>query len=281
LSADDPGEIKSKRVLKRERFRKKGTGIFDFYKKNEMNLAHFRFYEELNEFLSPRRRKVSFDYSFKGNPSVKDAIEALGVPHVEVDMILVNGNSIDFSYRINDGDQVSVYPVFESLNVSNVQRLRPQPLREPKFILDVHLGRLSKYMRLCGFDSLFERDLNDREIVSISVSERRIILTRDRDLLKARLVTHGYWIRSKGSEEQLKEVLRRFDLNNDLRIFTRCLECNGMMRDVPKEEIIDQLMPKTRDYYSDFKKCGGCGKIYWEGSHYERMKKFIQTVCDF
>jgi len=245
------------------------------------NQAWFRFYEELNDFLLSVNRKTSFLFSFKGNPAVKNAIEELGVPHAEVDMILVNGNSVDFSYRLRNGDRVSVYPVFESLDVSNLQRLRPEPLREPKFILDVHLGRLSKYLRLCGFDTLFERDLNDREIVSISVSERRIILTRDRDLLKSRLVTHGYWIRSRGSEEQLKEVLRRFDLKNDLRLFTRCLECNGMMHDVPKEEIIDQLMQKTRDYYSDFRKCGGCGKIYWQGSHYERMKKFIQTVCDF
>ena len=245
------------------------------------NYAWFRFYEELNDFLPSIRRKTSFAFEFKDNPTVKNAIEELGIPHVEVDMILVNGNSVDFSYRLKKGDEVSVYPVFESLNVSNVQRLRPQPLREPKFILDVHLGRLSKYMRLCGFDTLFERDLNDRKIVGISVSERRTILTRDRDLLKARLVTHGYWIRSKVSEEQLKEVLRRFDLKNDLRLFTRCLGCNGVMRFVPKEEIMDQLMPNTRDYYSDFKKCAGCGKIYWEGSHYERMKKFIQTVCDF
>jgi uncharacterized protein with PIN domain len=245
------------------------------------NQAWFRFYEELNDFLLSVNRKTSFLFSFKGNPAVKNAIEELGVPHAEVDMILVNGNSVDFSYRLRNGDRVSVYPVFESLDVSNLQRLHPEPLREPKFILDVHLGRLSKYMRLCGFDTLFERDLNDREIVSISVSERRIILTRDRDLLKSRLVTHGYWIRSRGSEEQLKEVLRRFDLKNDLRLFTRCLECNGMISDVPKEEIIDQLMPKTRDYYSDFRKCGGCEKIYWQGSHYERMKKFIQTVCDF
>ncbi len=243
--------------------------------------AWFRFYEELNDFLLSVNRKTSFLFSFKGNPTVKNAIEELGVPHPEVDMILVNGNSVDFSYRLRNGDMVSVYPVFESLDVSNVQRLRPKPLREPKFILDVHLGRLSKYMRLFGFDTLFERDLNDREIISISVKEQRSILTRDRDLLKSRLVTHGYWIRSRGSEEQLKEVLRRFDLKNDLRLFTRCLECNGMVHDVPREEIIDQLMPKTRDFYSDFKKCRGCGKIYWEGSHYKRMKKFIQTVCDF
>lgn len=245
------------------------------------NQAWFRFYEELNDFLPSIRRKTSFAFEIKGNPMVKNAIEELGVPHAEVDMILVNGNSVDFSYRLRNGDRVSVYPVFESLDVSNLQRLRPQPLREPKFILDVHLGRLSKYMRLCGFDTLFERDLKDREIVSISVTERRTILTRDRGLLKARLVTHGYWIRSSKPKEQLIEVLLRFDLKNTFRPFNRCLECNGILTDVSKEEIMDILLPRTKDFYTEFKKCSGCGNIYWEGSHYERMKKFIQTVCDF
>jgi hypothetical protein len=245
------------------------------------NQVWFRFYEELNDFLPAVRRKTSFAFSFKGNPSVKNVIEELGIPHVEVDMIIVNGNSVDFSYRLKKNDQVSVYPVFESLNISNIQRLRARPLRKPKFILDVHLGRLSKHLRLCGFDVLFEKDLDDREIVNISISEHRIILTRDRGLLKARLLTHGYWIRSSKPEEQLKEVLRRFDLKNDLRPFVRCLECNGILDDVPKEEILDILLPRTKDFYTEFKKCSGCGKVYWEGSHYERMKKFIQTICDF
>jgi uncharacterized protein len=245
------------------------------------NQASFRFYEELNDFLPSMKRKISFVFSFKGNPSVKNIIEEMGVPHTEIDMILVNGNSVDFSYRLRNGDQVSIYPVFESLNISNVQRLRPAPLREPKFVLDVHLGRLSKYMRLCGFDSLFKKDLNDREIINISASEYRIILTHDRDLLKAKLVSHGYWIRSSGPEEQLIEVLKRFDLKKNLNPFTRCLECNGMLQNVSKKDIIDLLQPRTRNYYTEFKKCAGCGKIYWEGSHYERMKNFIQTVFDF
>jgi len=245
------------------------------------NQASFRFYEELNDFLPSMKRKISFMVSFKGSPSVKNIIEEMGVPHAEIDMILVNGNSVDFSYRLKNDDQVSVYPVFESLNISNIQRLRPTPLREPKFVLDVHLGRLSKYMRLCGFDSLFQRDLNDREIINISSSEHRIILTRDRDLLKAKLVTHGYWIRSSGPEGQLIEVLKRFDLKNSLNPFTRCLECNGILQNVSKKEIIDLLQPRTRNYYAEFKKCTGCGKVYWEGSHYERMKNFVKTVCDF
>jgi uncharacterized protein with PIN domain len=244
------------------------------------NQAWFRFYEELNDFLPSYRRKTSFSFSFRGNPSVKHVIEELGVPHVEVDMILVNGNSVDFSYRLEKGDQVSVYPVFESFDISHVQRLRAKPLRNPKFILDVHLGRLSKYIRLLGFDTLFERDLNDRQIINTSLSEHRVILTRDKGLLKNRAVTHGYWIRSSKPTEQLTEVLKRFDLKNGLQPFTRCLECNGVLHDIPKDEIMDLLLPKTRDFYTEFKKCNTCGRVYWEGSHYEKMKKFITAITE-
>jgi hypothetical protein len=247
----------------------------------DQNQARFRFYEELNDFLPSYKRKTSFSFSYKGNPSVKNAIEELGVPHVEVDMILVNGNSVDFSYRLKKDDQVSVYPVFESLDISNVQRLRAKPLRDPKFILDVHLGRLSKYLRLCGFDALFANDLNDREIINISLSEQRIILTRDRGLLKTSRVTHGSWIRSSKPGEQLKEVIKRFDLMKVLNPFTRCLECNGILEDVAMEKVADILLPKTRDFYKEFKKCKSCERVYWEGSHYKKMKNFIITVTGF
>jgi uncharacterized protein len=245
------------------------------------NQATFRFYEELNDFLPSYKRKTSFSYSFKGNPSVKHVIEELGVPHVEVDMILVNGISVDFSYRLKKGDQVSVYPVFESFDISNVQRLRAKPLRNLKFILDVHLGRLSKYLRLLGFDTLFEKDLSDSQIINISLSQHRIILTRDRGLLKTGTVTHGYWIRSSKPTGQLKEIMNRFNLKSSLIPFSRCLECNGILEEVSKREIMELLLPKTRDFYSEFKKCRTCGKVYWEGSHYEKMKYFIQTVTGF
>lgn len=242
------------------------------------NQAWFRFYEELNDFLPSARRKTSFAIEFKGSPAIKNAIEEIGVPHVEIDLILVNGNPVNFSYRLKNDDHVSVYPVFESLDISESQKLREKPLREPRFILDVHLGKLSKYIRLCGFDALFEMNLSDREIVSISVAEKRIILTRDRELLKTKLVTHGYWIRSSKPDEQLKEVLRRFDLKNLLQPFSRCLECNGSLYYIQKDEIIDQLLPNTIDYYTEFSRCCGCKKIYWQGSHYEKMKDFIEEL---
>ena len=243
-----------------------------------MNLAWFRFYEELNDFLPASRKKRSFSYSFDGNLSVKDAIEAIGIPHVEVDMILVNGISVDFSQKLKNEDNVSVYPVFESFDISAVTHLREKPLRNTKFILDVHLGKMAKYLRLLGFDTLYESSYNDNEIISISKAEKRIILTRDRGLLKNNKVTHGCWIRSQHTCEQLKEVISRFDLRAGAKPFTRCLECNSLLNDVKKEEISDFLPLRTKKYYDEFKHCPGCKRIYWEGSHYEKMKKHIEEI---
>jgi uncharacterized protein with PIN domain len=243
-----------------------------------MNLAWFRFYEELNEFLPEGKRESQIPYSIKGKQSVKDACEALGIPHTEIDLILVNGVSVDFSYKLRNEDSVSVYPVFESLDISSVTHLREKPLRDLKFILDVHLGKLAKHLRLCGFDTIYRKDYDDAEIIRLALSEKRIILTHDLGILKNKLVTHGYWVRSQIPEKQLKEVLIRFDLKNLIRTFTRCIECNGVLLEVPKNEIIERLLPKTRQYYQEYKKCPDCDRIYWEGSHFEKMKKFISEI---
>ncbi len=245
-----------------------------------MSIAWFRFYEELNDFLPPSSRQQPVSCTFNSHPAIKDLIESLGVPHVEIDLILVNGTSVDFKYKLKDGDQVSVYPVFESLDISGVTRLREKPLRDPTFILDVHLGKLSKYLRLLGFDAYYDKSYNDDEIIRISVSEHRTILTHDKGLLKHGRVTRGYWIRSQDPEEQLRELIRKFDLKSSIRSFSRCLECNGLLIDTDKDEIIDKLQPKTKIYYRDFRKCPVCGRIYWEGSHYERMMGFLQRILN-
>jgi uncharacterized protein with PIN domain len=243
-----------------------------------MKSAYFRFYEELNEFLPPERRKKELEYFFHGTPSVKDAIEAIGVPHSEVDLILVNGISVNFRQKLSNGDKVSVYPVFEALDIGQVTRLRPEPLRELKFILDVHLGRLAKYLRLCGFDTLFSSFYEDREIIDTALKEKRIILTRDKQLLKDRRVTHGYWIRSQDHNEQLEEVFCRFDLKDRLALFSRCISCNTPLEEVKKEEIQDRLMADTSRYFSKFTRCPVCDRIFWEGSHYDNMKVIINNV---
>jgi uncharacterized protein with PIN domain len=242
------------------------------------NRADFRFYEELNDFLPEGKRKITFSVIFKGNPAIKDTIESIGIPHTEVDLILVNSKSVDFSYQLKTGDSVSVYPVFESLDISSATHLRAKPLRQTKFILDVHLGKLANYLRMLGFDTLYRNNYQDSRIVSIAGAEKRIILTRDIGMLKINDVTHGYWIRSQDPKKQVQEVVSRFDLKSSIKPFHRCMTCNGIIEKVDKESIRDDLDGNTEKYYNDFYRCGSCGKLYWQGSHYEKMKKFIEEL---
>ena len=240
--------------------------------------VYLMFYEELNDFLPSNKKKKRFEHSFIDRTSVKDMIESLGVPHTEVDLILVNGISVDFSYLVNNGDDISVYPMFESLDISNLQRLRAKPLRKPKFILDVHLGTLAKYMRMLGFDTLYKNDYIDEEIVKISLKERRAILTKDRGILKRSEVTHGYWIRSTKTEEQLIEVMKRFDLKNQIKELSRCLLCNSLLKKISKEKIIDRLPRKVKEFQNEFYYCKNCDKIFWKGSHYAKMLAVIEKL---
>jgi uncharacterized protein len=240
--------------------------------------AEFRFYEELNDFLPPEKRKVAFDYPLARRASVKDIIEALGVPHTEVEVILANGESVDFGYIVVDGDRISVYPMFEGLDIRPLLKLRDAPLRRPRFVLDCHLGRLARYLRQFGFDTLYRNDYDDDELARISAHEHRILLTRDRSLLKRRIITHGYFVRHTDPRKQLDEVLTRFDLYADIEPFGRCTRCNGHVVSVDKNSIIDRLEPKTRAYFDDFWQCSSCGQIYWEGSHFHKMKALTDEL---
>ena len=174
--------------------------------------AFFRFYEELNDFLPEECGKKCFLYEFTGNPSIRDTVEAIRVPHTEIDLILVDGESVDFNYKMCGGEHVSVYPVFESFDITSLVRLRSKPMREIKFIADVSVDKLAKMLRSLGFDTLFRNDFTDKEIVELSLKEKRVILTRDKSILKYRRVTHGYWIRNDDPDKQLKEVVSRFQL---------------------------------------------------------------------
>lgn len=154
----------------------------------------FRFYEELNDFLLPQRRKIAFEHDYKGRVSVKDLIESLGMPHTEIDLILVNGECVDFTYHVQHKDQISVYPMFESMDVAGLSKIRAEPLRDIKFVVDVHLGKLAKYLRMLGFDALYENNYSDSELALLSSNEHRILLTRDRGLLKRRIVHYGHFV---------------------------------------------------------------------------------------
>lgn len=243
-----------------------------------MKRAYFRFYAELNDFLPADKQFTTFAHTFNFSASVKDRIEAIGVPHTEVDLILANGESVDFSYLVRDDDRISVYPVFESIDVSPIVRVRPEPLRESRFVLDTHLGQLARYLRLLGFDALYRNDYTDTELAEISSTQGRILLTRDVGLLKRSEVTHGYYVRKTDSQEQVAEVLRRFDLFDHIDPFGRCARCNGVLKPVAKQEIIDQLEPLTRKYYDDFRRCVSCDQIYWQGSHHEGIQEFVAQI---
>ena len=237
--------------------------------------AWFRFYEELNDFLPATRRRVTFRHHLNRRASVKDVIESLGVPHTEVELILANGESVDFSYIVRDGDRISVYPVFEALDIRPLLRLRPAPLRKTCFVMDTHLGRLARYLRLLGFDCLYRNDFTDDELAGVSCTDKRILLTRDRLLLQRSIVTHGCFIRSDDPKQQVVEVLRRFDLGDDIRPLTRCIRCNGRLSVVDKDSVYHRLEPKTQRYYEEFRICDNCRQVYWKGSHFRKMNLLI------
>ena len=238
-----------------------------------------RFYEELNDFLAPGRRRQDIVQPYHRRTSVKDLIESFGVPHTEVELILVNGVSVDFSHIVRPGDRISVYPVFEALDVTPLVRLRPAPLRSPRFIADVNLGRLARYLRLLGFDCCYRNDLDDAEVARISVAETRTVLTRDRALLQQRIITRGYFVRADQPRAQVREVLARLDLYRRIQPFTRCTRCNGLLEPVDKQTVRDVLQPKTRRYYDEFRRCTVCGQVYWKGSHFERALQLVADIA--
>jgi uncharacterized protein len=229
--------------------------------------ATFGFHGSLNDFLSPSKKETAIHYPFNDEPAIKHAIETIGIPHPEVELIKVNGLQVDFYYPLQDGDQVEVFPFFSSHQPS-----------EEKFILDVHLGKLAKALRLFGFDTCYENHYSDKMIIELAEPEKRIILTRDRNLLKHKLVKTGYWIRSEFVETQLLEVIKRFDLKNKFRFFKRCVECNGQIVPVKKRDILHLLLPKTILYYNEFFQCTNCRRIYWRGSHYQEIENFINQI---
>lgn len=244
-----------------------------------------RFYEELNYFLPELKRKQPFEAPLYPGQSVKDLIESLNVPHVEVDLILINGVSVDFSFQPAPGDYISVYPVFESLNIENVTRLRPLPLRVPAFALDVHLGKLARYLRLLGFRAAYRKNWDDAELVAYGVANSLIVLTRDRGLLKRKLLKRGMFVFSTDPEEQLREICRRLDLYSMVNPYTRCLSCGGKLRDLVYGSgeflsVQERIPPGVLSWCREYSLCTVCGKLFWKGSHIKHLDRIIRTIQD-
>lgn len=244
---------------------------------------HIRFHDKLNDFLPPEQRGMDLGHELTAARSVKDLAESIGVPHTEIDLIIANGKSVDLNYPVQHGDHLHLYPplpqpVMALHDISPLIHCQPEPLDEPRFVLDVHLGRLAAYLRMLGFDTLYRNDYDDLTLANISAEERRILLTCDRQLLMRKQITHGYFLRARQPRPQLIEVLSRYDLYDKQKPFSRCMHCNGNTRQVEKQEIKDQLQARTRKYYHQFFQCEACKKIYWEGSHYLKMQAMIDGI---
>jgi len=247
------------------------------------SLIHIRFHFELNDFLSPEQRGTEVSHKLILARSVKDLVESIGVPHTEIDLIIVNGKSVDLNYPVQHGDHINLYPalkepVNELQDISPLIHCQPEPLHAARFVLDVHLGRLAAYLRMLGFDTLYRNDYDDLTLANLSVDEHRILLTCDRQLLMRKQIMRGYFVRARQPKLQLQEILSRFDLYDKQQPFTRCMHCNGNTRPVDKQEIKDQLQARTRKYYRNFFQCEECKKIYWEGSHYLKMQAMIDAI---
>lgn len=246
--------------------------------------AHFRFYAELNNFLPSRQRQRCFSRHCSRDASVKHMIEALGVPHTEVELIVVNGASVDFSYRLRDQDRVGVYPGAAMAQVEPVVPLRPPPQGDERFIADAHLGLLAKQLRMLGFDVLYRNDYSDAEVARIASTEGRIVLTRDRDLLIRKEIVRGCYLHAVSGDAQLVEVVNRFRLARLARAFSRCLNCNGVLRVVDKSDVAHRVPGHSRNSYERFYECQGCAQVYWEGSHVARMRlrvaRMLATVAE-
>ncbi|MGF1529421.1 MAG: Mut7-C RNAse domain-containing protein [Candidatus Competibacterales bacterium] len=233
-----------------------------------MATVQLRFYALLNDLLAPRHRHQTISHSLVQSTTIKDLIEALGVPHPEVGEIWVNGRGVGFDYRVIDGDAIAVYPKATGV----------PPEVEPHFVVDVNLGKLARYLRLLGFDCHYRTDGADPELAALAADEGRTLLTRDRGLLKRRRVALGLFVRATQPRAQLVEVVQRLDLFPLIRLGQRCGRCNGIVEPVAKTAIAHRLLPGTRRDYQDFWRCGNCQWLYWRGSHYCEMLNLIEGL---
>lgn len=240
--------------------------------------AHVCFHAELNDHLPPEQRQTPLEKLFFVPVSVKDLIESFGVPHTEVGRISVNHETVGFDYLVRHEDRIAVYPVSQSTETSPMSMLRPPVQRPLRFVLDVHLGKLAAYLRMLGFDSFYRNCLGDTELANIAAEKKRVLLTRDRGLLKHSQIVHGCWLRETDSRKQTAEVLRRFGLINDILPFTRCMACNGILQEAAKGRVRPLLPARVAEQYHDFRQCSKCGRVYWKGTHHQRMEHWISEL---
>ncbi len=232
--------------------------------------------EPLRFFLAPHLRQMPATLPLRGRRSIKDFIESLGIPHVEIGELRANGRRVGFDYLLRGGERIDVRAPELPIDLARPGYLQPLPLSEPRFLCDVHLGKLTHALRLLGFDTAYRNHMDDCALADTAVREQRVLLTRDRFLLRRSSLIHGYCVRHTDPDKQIREVVRRYGLARLARPFSRCLVCNGTLHAVDKEAILNHLPPKTAMYFNEFHQCQSCSKIYWPGSHFEKLDASVQ-----
>lgn len=245
-----------------------------------MKQAFFRIYEELNNYLPAEQQKVWFQVSFAEGATIKDLMQMLGIPAEEIDLVLVDQQSCPLGYLLKGNERISVFPIFERLNIAPVGQLHSKPLRNPRFCCDVHLGKLAKYLRMLGFDTVYTPFSTAEDLQAQSIREKRILLSRSLRLIHHPAITHAYWVRSSDPDEQIKDLLKKLDLYETASPLTRCLRCNQPLETIEKKDISHQLEPNTKRFYQTFFICPHCTQLYWQGSHFEHMMAFVKQLIN-
>ena len=218
-------------------------------------------------------------YPLSRRASIKDILESLGIPHTEIGRIMLNGQEQTFEKIAEDGQHFEIHPLCPALPPTIATILRPVPLAACIFLVDINVGKLAGLLRMAGCDAeSVGPDSGDTDTVTKAVGEGRILLTRNRELLKQRKLVFGHLVQSQEPDHQLREIFDLYGLQDQLRPFSRCIACNGLLVEVEKEAIIDRLLPLTKKYYHHFKQCSGCAKIYWHGSHHDKMEAKLKII---
>jgi uncharacterized protein len=228
-------------------------------------VVRLRVAEELRFLLPARHRGGDLAVPAAASASLVHLVESVGIPRTEVGEVRIDGTPVALDARPPAGAVVDISPV-----------PRPQRVAEPRFVLDVHLGALARRMRLLGLDTAYRNDASDPELVAQGGAEGRVVLTQDRGLLRRRALVRGGYVRGARVEEQLRDVLSRFD--PVLRPWTRCPACNGSLVPAEPHEVAHLLEPGTRRSYTRFSRCTACGRPYWRGAHAERLDAIIAAA---
>lgn len=237
-----------------------------------------RCFAELNDYLPNHQRYNTFSLSVSQPCSVQHLVDLINIPSVNIDLVLVNGQSVTLEYVLQENDLVSIYPIFETFDISNITKVRKTPLRSPKFVLDVHLGKLAHLLRMLGFDAAYKNNFTDNMLIDISTKEKRILLSKDKTLINTNTLSHAYLIKNKEPRLQLLEILDKLDLYTLINPFTRCIECNSLLQKVDKKIIFARIPEAVRNWCNEYYICLSCNRIYWKGSHYKHMNSYIEEI---